>query len=545
MRQSVLRYTFLILLTLLLAACSGKFDTGEKVWIDLPGKSLARDGYAVGQVIEYKDDLVHVQVIELRADNGHELLPVMRIGQVYVPARSLSPYAEGKRRFEEKQRAVRLLDKLDSADADEARKALSEVSRIADKYDLDELRRYVALYQLRNRYLAKPMPLEKRLAGVPDFIEELEKLLRANRRAYDYLVDWSMMRYRSMFVDVARRLGFALNLANRRPGAPDLFEQALVRVVRDIQDMIDRAGNDKDPMRAARRVKRIDKAERALMTLLSRNGKAMGGEETLDALLEQKGIDRRQRLAMRVKQMILSRIDFQRIKTRDQAQQAWRDARAQGRKAGKLLGVPVFTKDDEKRYFTGPLEERERRAKERARREEERAWRRVMGRHGVARYNALRQYLKRYPNGRHAARARKMLKVMTQARKKRTRLRKQREQTMLRILTSGKTYQGKAEYKGQMLDFRIRFSRYSRKTGNVAGVMTWPSRKGASNRIEGRFDRDKRQLVFRETKEIASGDWHTGDEYRFTLSGNRLVGTHRYKRFLLINKTGKAWIAVH
>jgi hypothetical protein len=543
MNMRITRILTLSFLLVLLSACSGKFESGEKVWIDLPGKSLLKDGYAVGQVIEYKDRMVHVQVLKVQATNKHELLPVLRIGQAYVPRDSLRPYQEGKSRFEEKQRAVARLNSLVSKGASARDKAFTDIARVADKYDIAELKQYVALYRLRDKYLSHTLPLEKRIRNIPAAIDGLKDLLDRNKAARAYLIDWSMSHYRKVLDREAKKLGFDSHLQPKQLAEPDLFAKGLMAFTRDIQMMINQSVSDKDEIAGIiKYLDAVDDAEKALLVFVTRDGEEMGGKATLTAVLNQKRLVRRQKLAARARGDILASIDFSRIKTRKDARKAYKKAYKQGKKLAGKLGVPVITKDDEKSYFTGPLLDRQ----EKARKREDRLWKKASNKKArtATQRRRLKNYLRKYPRGRHAASARKRLAGLAQIRKQRARKKARQASLIVSMLKSGQTYNGQTGYKDKTLKFIIRFSKYKHATGKFGGTIIWPSRGGAVNSIEGSYDAKKQQLRFTEKTVRKAGDWHTGDRYQFRLAGKRLLGTHKYKRYLFITKTGKASITI-
>lgn len=546
MLTRALQLTVILLISFVLIACGDKFQSGDKVWLDLPDKSLLKHGYAVAQVIEYKGNMVHIQVLKVEADNNHELLGVLKRGQAYVPKEMLREYESGRVRFSEKQDAARQLHVLIKKGVSAGSKEFRKISRVAEKYDLDEIRKVLALYRIQDKYFNKKTGKKRFLVNIPRALEDLEELLEGYPEAYRRLTDRIKAYYREQLERKAAVIGIAGKgqAVVVKAGEGDLFDKGLAKFAFNMRKYLDGliAGKIMPAAEAAKNIEAIDKAEKAWVRFVTMDGKQLSGARMKDIIRSQQD-SARSRLALVARTGILAKIRFQDIRSEKAARDAWLQAREAARPVSAALDRQIITRADEEQLFMKAYRDREK-ARIAA---DDKAFKHAI-RKGLsleASLKALDAYLKVWPQGRHVIEAQRKKAVVIAAISKRNERRKQRQYLVITMLKQGKVQHGKAEYQGEMIPFRISFSGYEPATGKFTGTMTWPDRKGQINLIEGLYNRKDNSIEFRETGQKKAGDWHTGDRYVLKPGKSmKLTGKHYYRQYLFMEKSGTVEITV-
>ncbi len=515
----------------LMAACGVSYQPGQKVWIDIPGSRITQDGYAVAKVKRVDGDRVFVTVLKLDARANTALARKLRKRVAVVEAERIKDYQRGLAVYRAKKRAYRLLESL-VAGRRLGEKKLEAIEQGAGQAGSAELLATLALYRLKQDYLAGKLSAQDRLNNIPTLLDKLESLAKEYRAMNQIRRQLPVSRLLSVYLDRKPMVVKRSALRRRRHEMPgNLFTRYAAVTIIEVRRLLDSVAGGKVP--ALELVENLDDyldAERRFVDLVTAEGKLINLPVAELLNIRRKRLARRLRPALR--RALIRSIDIGSIRSEQQAGEKFQQIEARAGDLEKRLGIRIFRKGDRERLVLKPVRQNLR-------------WLRINEKYryrlavktdqSLARQrSAIDLYLRKYPEGRYRTQVEQAREKLEERAKKLAEMRRRQEQNLLAALTSKKVYRGEAGYRSKTLKFRLRVSRFDQKSGKFSGRMIWPERKGAINKIKGVFDRKAMRLYITETEAVKKGNWHTGSSYRFRFAGeNRLQGTHNYRIFIV------------
>jgi hypothetical protein len=184
---------YLVFITITLVACN-KFEEGEQVFINIPGKSYLSDSKATGQLLDTEDEYALVNISEVTGNPGFSKLDfakdVKQGKSALIPIQNLLAYIDGEKYWLRREQAAEQLTQALQKPRELWRLKdlqLAQIKKFLDEYDHADIDNTLSLIELNRDYfsdlndsveyeLVDEEFIETWLENLPGYYEDLKKL---------------------------------------------------------------------------------------------------------------------------------------------------------------------------------------------------------------------------------------------------------------------------------------------------------------------------------------------------------------------------------
>ncbi len=535
------KYAAVTSLVLFIVSCGSSFQSGQKVWINLPGKSIAQEGYAVAKLIKNDNGQARIRVTKLVRGSGSKLQSKLKKRIAVIPSVLLKSYKQGQADWADRRQASRKLASLlrNSKTINKKQRALDEkfVDRVVDNNEIPEFTAALSLYRLRKNYLTGKS-VSDRIANTPYVLRKLRALAQQNQAYQTILTDLSSAAVYSSR-DGAKSVNVVLKRATgkRSPNRmrSNLFTRRAASTVREIRQGFAAAVSRR--MKALHIVQGmpvLTNAEQAYLSFVTDSGKRYSKMSISNIIaIRKRQIGRR--IMPRIRAALMKNAKLETAKSEQEAVSRYVQASSQASAISKLFGISVFPKLAKQQWFILPVRKRLARLK----RQEKFRFRVAMNRLQpiAAQDKAIQRYLADYPQSANVSKIRTEQSLVNKRKEVALEIHERRLKRLIVLLTSRNQYKGSAGYQKKTLRFTIKINQFNKNSGRFSGTITWPEKNGAVNRITGQLNRDNLSIQFAEVTIIKRGSWRPGSKYTLRMDSDKnMKGTHSYRYFVFPKK---------
>ena len=529
-------------LTLLLSACGNSFQAGQKAWIDLPGKSVFTEGYAVVKVLKINGTNAQVRIDKLVPGKNSRLQRKLKSRRAVIAVAVLKPYKEGRVAWKDRRKAaLRLAAMLRRYKNDPAGERF--VDRVVDNNQVPALSAALALYRIRQSYLSGKTSRSERVANIPYALGRIKSLAKKHQ-AYQTVLDhlsgrtiYSTSDGRhsvSVVIRSGRQIRGHRKKDDKRMRA-NLFTRRAASTVRDMRALANAAANSQVPaLTMVKNIPAIIRAEEAIIDFVSDQGKRYS-KVAVSKIMAIRKRQIGQGLVPGIRAELIKKADLSTARSEQEAVSRFNSAAAEARQIEQQLGVTIFPASARQQWFVSPV----RRHLARLKKEQAMRYRIAVNRLQPMddQDKAIRRYLKDYPDGKYVDKVKAEQQWVAKQKQIAAETHARRLKKLMMLMTSRHQYQGVAGYQRKQLRFKLKISQFNKKNGKFSGRITWPEKKGAVNKITGKLDPDKLSIEFREVTMIKRGSWRPGSQYRLIMaSDSSMKGVHSYRYFVFPKK---------
>jgi len=520
-------------MTLFIVGCGSSIQPGQTVWINLPGKSISSEGYAVAKLTKIAGGKAHLNVSKLIPVAGNRLQAKLRGRKAVIPSKLISPYKQGKAAWNNRRKAARQLSFLLKTNTPDSKKEVF-IDGVVANNSIPEFTLALSLYRLRNNYLSSNLSVSSRISNIPYVLRKL-KSLSQNQKAYQTILDHLSAGIIYSTGDGKRKVNVITRRGkydrNSKRMQSNLFTQRAASTVREVRRLVNSSIRRMPTLEVVNNMSAIINAEKAYLSFVSDNGKRYSRVPTKRII----AIRKRQignRILPGIRSELISKADLKTAKSEAEAISRYETAASKAEKISRQLGIKVFSKSTKQNSFVLPVRERLARLK----REQKSRLRVAMNRNQlpVLQAKAIKRYLSDYPQSKNIDKVKTEQARLEKSRQAAAELHSRRLKKIILLMTSRNQYQGSAGYQKKTLRFKIKISKFNKNSGSFSGRMTWPEKKGAINRITGKLNSEKLTIKFTEVAAIKRGNWRTGSRYSLSMASDQnMKGVHSYRYFIL------------
>lgn len=519
---------------LFIVGCSSSIQPGQTVWINLPGKSITSEGYAVAKLTKIADGKAYLEVSKLVPVAGNRLQVNLRGRKAIIPSKLVNPYQQGKVAWNDRRKAARFLSSLLKTNTPDPKKE-TFIDGVVDNNSIPEFTLALSLYRLRNNYLSPKLSVSNRISNIPYVLRKL-KSMSQSQKAYQTILDHlsASVIYSTSngkrSVNVITKRGKYSRQSKRMHS--NLFTQRAASTVREVRRLVNSSISNRIPaLEIVNNMSAIINAEKAYLSFVTDNGKRYSRVPSNRII----AIRKRQvanRILPRIRSELIREADLKTAKSEAQAVSRYETAASKAKKISRQLGVKVFSQSTQHNSFVLPVRKRLARLK----REQKSRMRIAMNRNQspIAQAKAIKRYLSDYPQSTNIDKVKAEQASLEKRQHAAAELYSRRLKKLIVLMTSRNQYQGSAGYQKKTLRFKIKIYKYNKNNGRFSGRITWPQKKGAVNRITGKLNRKNLTIKFTEVAAIKRGNWRTGSQYNLSMANDQnMKGVHSYRYFIL------------
>lgn len=367
--NEMIRLIFIALIMTALAGCGSDYEAGEKVWINLKGKSVFTDGFARAMVIEDSGDLVNVQVSQVSTPVPHKLTATLEVGKTtFVSKDIVDKYATGEKAFGEKRKSAKEMLGLIEKGIGDSKPILERARTVADTYQNKEISGMVEFYGFYESAFDTEDQL-KRIDAFPDFISNIKDLLDKHTGTYEpgsyqFVIDSYKNSEGQRVYGRARQLGMPTPFS--KPKTLGLTDADAVEVLSSIipQQMYDKL--NKYPLNNAKSIQEVVSLfpkmvamNESYLAYVTDNGAQTPGTETLEEKVKDRKLSITSRAVERLRSIVLTPERVAKLNTRKEADESYEKAVKELANASELLGTEILTEKDKNDFFLAKVIEKE------------------------------------------------------------------------------------------------------------------------------------------------------------------------------------------
>ncbi|VAW82025.1 hypothetical protein MNBD_GAMMA12-592 [hydrothermal vent metagenome] len=538
--KKVWRFIALISLVLIISSCGSSFKSGQKVWVHLPGKSIAHEGYAVAKLIKINNGKAHLQVLKLVKGSGSRLQRKMQARRVIVSSDLLIPYKEGKTAWTDRRQAARKLASLLSNSKRNSKRNSKQsaakeifVDRVVDNNELPEFTAGLSLYRLRKNYLSGK-PVVDRLANIPYVLRKLKSLAQQHK-AYQ-----TILKHMSSTVVYSTRDGQKSVAVVIRPVKQkrqsnrmhaNLFTQRAASTVHEIRQIINSSVNGRlAALKVVQNMPILLNAETAYLNFVTDNGTRYKKTSVSNILVIRKR-QIGQKILPQLRKELMASADLNKAKSEQDAVSRYERVASKAKRISQLFGITVMPGSAKQQWFVLPVRKRLARLK----RDEKHRFQLAMNRDLpiAEQASAIKRYLSDYPQGEGLGKIKNEQVLLLKRQIVAAKIHERRLKKLITLLTSRHQYEGLAGYQKKKLRFSIKIRKFNKNSNHFSGTITWPEKQGAINKITGKLNRSDLSIQFKEVTIIKRGSWRPGSKYSLTMDNDKhMKGIHFYRFFV-------------
>ncbi len=538
--KNVWRSIALFSLVLIISSCGSSFKSGQKVWVNLPGKSIAHEGYAVVKLVKINNGKAYIQVLKLVKGSGSRLQRKMQARRVIISSDLLVSYKEGKKSWTDRRRAARKMASLLSNNKQNSQQSAAKevfVGRVADNNELPEFTAALSLYRLRKNYLSGKSVVD-RLSNIPYVLRKLKSLSQQHNAYHTILKHMSSTvvystRHGQKSVAVVIRAMKQMRQTNRMPA--NLFTRRAASTVREIRQMINSSVNGRlAALKVVQIMPILFNAETAYLNFVTDNGKRYK-KTTVNKILAIRKRQIGQKILPQLRKELMASADLEKAKSEQDAVLRYEQVALKAKRISQQLGLKVLPEYAKQQWFVSPVRQRLARLK----RDETHRFKRAMNRDQpmAAQASAIKRYMSDYPQGNNLGKIKSEQVLLLQRQQVAAKIHERRLKKLITLLTSRHQYEGLAGYQKKKLRFSIKIRKFNKNSNRFSGTITWPQKQGAINRITGKLNRSDLSIQFKEVTIIRRGSWRPGSQYSLTMNNDKnMKGIHFYRFFVFPKK---------